>query len=233
MYSDKSFLVIIPARAGSKGLPGKNLKSLLGKPMIAYTIEEALKSRYISDVIISTDCVKIAKSAIEHGAKVPFLRPFFLATDNAKAIDTYIFTIDKLNSMFNNDVKDFVVLQPTSPLRTTEDIDGAIKLFIDKKADSVITYTEEHHPIKWHKYINKNGKFENIFEENISNRQDYKKSYYPNGAVFVFKYDLIKENKYYSENSYAYIMPRSRSVDVDTIDDFKYIEFLLKKRSEK
>ena len=226
-------IAIVPARSGSKGLPGKNLKSLLGKPMIVYTIEEALKSRYISDVIVSTDCVKIAKVAIEFGAKVPFLRPFFLATDNSKAIDTYIFTIDKLNSMFNYDIKDFIVLQPTSPLRITEDIDGAIKLFRNKKADSVVTYTEEHHPIKWHKYINEYGKLENIFEENISNRQNYKKSYYPNGAVFVFKHDLIKENKYYSKNSYAYIMPGNRSVDVDTIDDFKYIEFLLNKRNEK
>ena len=121
-----------------------------------------------------------------------------------------------------------MVLQPTSPLRKVEDIDGSIELFKGKNADSVISYTEEYHPIEWHKYITDEGKFENIFEERLINRQEIKKSYFPNGAVFVFDYELIKQGKYFSDNSYAYIMPRLRSVDVDTIEDFKYIEFLMK-----
>jgi len=221
-------IAIVPARGGSKGLPGKNTKDLLGKPMIAYTIEEALKSKYITDVIISTDCKEIEKIALIYGAKSHFLRPEELASDTAKAIDNYIFTIERLNTEFDYNIKDFIVLQPTSPLRIVEDIDGAIKLFKQKEADSVVSYTEEHHPIEWHKYITDESKFESIFEEKLLNRQDMKKSYFPNGAVFVFNYDLIKRNKYYSEKSYAYIMPRFRSVDVDTIEDFKYIEFLMK-----
>lgn len=221
-------IAIVPARGGSKGLPGKNIKDLLGKPMIAYTIEEALKSKYITEVIISTDCKEIEEVAIKYGAKSRFLRPEYLAGDSAKAIDNYIYTIDRLNKEFGYDIKDFVVLQPTSPLRTVEDIDGAIELFEDKNADSVVSYTEEHHPIEWHKYITEEGKFENIFEEKLLNRQEIKKSYFPNGAVFVFDYELIKQGKYYSDNSYAYIMPRFRSVDVDTIEDFKYIEFLMR-----
>ncbi len=225
-------IAIIPARGGSKGLPGKNIKKLLGKPMIAYTIEEALKSEYISDVIISTDCADIEKVAVTYGAKSLFLRPEHLASDSAKAIDNYIYTVERLNTEFNYKIEDFIVLQPTSPLRKVEDIDGAIKLFKDKNADSVISYTEEHHPVEWHKYITDEGKFENIFEEKLLNRQDIKPSYFPNGAVMVFKYDLIKENKYYSEKSFAYIMPRFRSIDVDTIEDFKYIEFLLKDTNE-
>lgn len=225
-------IAIIPARCGSKGLAGKNIKDLLGKPMIAYTIEEALKSKYITDVIISTDCEEIEAVALQHGAKSHFLRPDFLASDSAKAIDNYIYTIDRLNDEFGYEIENFVILQPTSPLRLTEDIDGAIELFNKKNADSVISYTEEHHPIEWHKYITGEGKFENIFEEKLLNRQDIKKSYFPNGAVFVFNYDLIKQNKYYSENSYAYIMPRFRSTDVDTIEDFKYIEFLMKANDE-
>jgi N-acylneuraminate cytidylyltransferase/CMP-N,N'-diacetyllegionaminic acid synthase len=221
-------IAIVPARGGSKGLPGKNIKELLGKPMIAYTIEEALKSKYITEVIISTDCIEIEEVAKKYGAKSPFLRPEHLATDSAKAIDNYIYTVDRLNNEFGYNIKDFAVLQPTSPLRTVEDIDGAIELFKDRKADSVVSYTEEHHPIEWHKYITKDGKFENIFEEKLLNRQEIKKSYFPNGAVFVFDYEMIKQGKYYSDNSYAYIMPRSRSVDVDTIEDFKYIEFLMR-----
>lgn len=225
-------IAIVPARGGSKGLPGKNIKNLLGKPMIAYTIEEALKSKYITEVIISTDCNEIEKVAIKYGAKSPFLRPEYLATDSAKAIDNYIYTIDRLNKEFAYDIKDFVLLQPTSPLRTVEDIDKSIELFKDKNADSVVSYTEEHHPIEWHKYITEDGKFENIFEEKLLNRQEIKKSYFPNGAVFVFDYRLIKQGKFYSDNSYAYIMPRNRSVDVDTIEDFKYIEFLMKGSNE-
>lgn len=225
-------IAIVPARGGSKGLPGKNIKDLLGKPMIAYTIEEALKSKYITEVIISTDCTEIEKVALEYGAKSYFLRPEELASDTAKAIDNYIFTIDRLNNEFGYEIENFVVLQPTSPLRTVEDIDGAIELFNNKNADSVVSYTEEHHPIEWHKYITEDGKFENIFEEKLLNRQEIKKSYFPNGAVFIFDYELIKQGKYYSDNSYAYIMPRFRSVDVDTIEDFKYIEFLMRDNNE-
>ena len=221
-------IAIIPARKGSKGLPGKNIKDLIGKPMIAYSIEEALKSKHITEVVISTDCKEIEEVAVKYGAKSPFLRPEHLATDNAKAIDNYIYIIDRINKEFGYDVKEFVVLQPTSPLRKVEDIDGSIELFKGKNADSVISYTEEHHPIEWHKYITDEGKFENIFEERLINRQEIKKSYFPNGAVFVFDYELIKQGKYFSDNSYAYIMPRLRSVDVDTIEDFKYIEFLMK-----
>lgn len=221
-------IAIIPARKGSKGLPGKNIKDLIGKPMIAYSIEEALKSKHITEVVISTDCKEIEEVAVQYGAKSPFLRPEYLATDNAKAIDNYIYVIDRINKEFGYDVKDFVVLQPTSPLRKVEDIDGSIELFKVKSADSVISYTEEHHPIEWHKYITDEGKFENIFEERLMNRQEIKKSYFPNGAVFVFDYEFIKQGKYFSDNSYAYIMPRFRSVDVDTIEDFKYIEFLMK-----
>jgi N-acylneuraminate cytidylyltransferase/CMP-N,N'-diacetyllegionaminic acid synthase len=221
-------IAIVPARGGSKGLPGKNIKYLLGKPMIAYTIEEALKSKYISEVIISTDSKEIEDIAVEYGAKSPFLRPEYLAGDNAKALDNYIYTIDRLNSKFDYKIEDFVVLQPTSPLRKVHDIDRAIELFKNKNADSVISYTEEDHPIEWHKYITVDGKFENIFEPKLLNRQEIKKSYYPNGAIFVFYYGLIQQGRYYSHESYAYIMPRFRSVDVDTLEDFKYVEFLMR-----
>lgn len=223
-------IAIVPARGGSKGLPGKNIKPLCGKPMIAYTIEEAKKSKYISEVIISTDSEEIEEIAIKYGAKSLFSRPKYLASDTAKAIDNYIYTVDRLNGEFGYAIKDFVVLQPTSPLRLAKDIDGAIELFKSKNADSVISYTEEQHPIEWHKYITDDGKFESIFEEKLLNRQEIKKSYYPNGAVYVFAYSLIKQKKYYSNDSYPYIMPQDRSVDIDTLEDFKYIEFLLREK---
>lgn len=225
-------IAIIPARSGSKGLKGKNTKILLGKPLIAYTIEAALKSKYISDVIISTDDQHIYDTALKYGAKKTFLRPVDLAQDDSLVIDTYIYTINKLNNEFGYNIKDFIVLQPTSPLRKYEDIDNAIALFHKNEADSVISYTEEYHPITWHKYIDKNGQFENIFPDTIKNRQENRPSYYPNGAIFIFKYSLIKNKQYYSDKSYGYLMSRESSIDIDTIQDFDYAEYLMGKYDE-
>ena len=211
-------IAIIPARSGSKGLPGKNIKSLCGKPMIAYTIESALKSKYITEVIISTDCKEIEKIALKYGAKSYFLRPNHLASNDAKAIDVYIYTIEKLINEYDYIINEFIVLQPTSPLRKVDDVNSAIDLFFGKKADSVISYTKENHPIEWHQYINLEGKFEKIFNNNkLLNRQESRESYYPNGAIFIFKYNLIKQNKYYNSNSYAFIMPIEKSIDRYTI----------------
>lgn len=221
-------IAIIPARGGSKGLPGKNIKNLNGKPLIAYTVEVALKSKYITDVIISTDDPEIYNIGLEYGAKDTFLRPSELAQDKSLAIDNYNYTLDRLEKDFDYEINSFVVLQPTSPLRTVDDVDGAIELFIEKKADSVISYCEEHHPIAWHKYLDSKGKLDNIFDNNVlRNRQDIRTSYYPNGAVYVFKSELIRSGQYYSNETYPYIMPRARSIDIDTQEDFEYAFFLM------
>lgn len=223
-------IAIIPARGGSKGLPGKNIRPLNGKPMIAYAIEAALASIHITEVIVSTDDPEIYKIALLYGAKDTFLRPKELASDSSLAIDNYIYTLDRLKQEYHYNIDNFIVLQPTSPLRTVEDIDSAITLFKSKNADSVISYCEEHHPISWHKYLKEDGKLENIFPDTLNNRQDVKPSYYPNGAIFIFSYDLIKSGCYYSDNTYPFLMPRNRSVDVDTLEDFEYIEFLIGKK---
>lgn len=224
-------IALIPARGGSKGLPNKNIKLLLSKPMIAYSIDAALKSKFISEVYVSTDCEKIAEIAIKHGAKVPFLRPKKLASDDARAIDTYNYMLTKWADM-GKKINDFIILQPTSPLRTSENIDEAIKLFKLKKADSVISYTKESHPITWHKKIDKDFKFINIFEENLDNRQVNETTYYPNGSIYIFNANLIRKGEYYSEKSFAYIMPKNKSIDIDYIEDFEYAEFLLQKKTK-
>ena len=223
-------IAIIPARGGSKGLPGKNVRPLNGKPLIAYAIEEALKAKHIDRVIISTDDEEIAKVAVQYGAELPFMRPAELASDTAQAIDNYIYTIGRLGEESKERIDAFVVLQPTSPLRIAEDIDGAVDLFLEKNADSVISYTPEAHPVSWHKYLDEEGRFVNIFDDNIQNRQANRVSYYPNGAVYVFRSSIIRERKYYTEKSYAYVMPRIRSVDIDFIEDFEYAEYLLNRR---
>ena len=158
-------IAIIPARGGSKGLPGKNIRPLNGKPLIAYAVEEGLKAKHIDRVIVSTEDEEIARIAVKYGAELPFMRPAELATDTAMAVDNYIYTINRLEKEGGKPIESFVVLQPTSPLRIAEDIDGAVDLFEQKSADSVVSYCREAHPVTWHKYLDEEGRFVNIFEE--------------------------------------------------------------------
>lgn len=215
-------LAIIPARGGSKGLPGKNTKELCGKPLIAYTIEEALKSDKIDRVIVSTDSGDIANIAIQYGADVPFLRPDELSGDHAKAIDNYLYTIERISAEENRAINEFIVLQPTSPLRKVEHIDAAIKCFYQNNANSVVSVKKAEHPPAWYKIIDQNGILDDyIYEKNDLNRQEYPQTYLPNGAIFIFKYDVLKQKKtYYTDKSYPYLMDEKSSIDIDTIYDF-------------
>lgn len=224
-------IAIIPARGGSKGLPGKNIMSLHGKPLIAYTIDCAAKARNIDRIIVSTDDAGIAEVARQYGAEVPFMRPDYLATDSAQAVDAYIYTVDRLAKENNQPVESFAVLLPTTPLRTSDDVDGAIELFFSRHADSVVSYTPESHPVRWHKYLKYDGTFEDIFDTTIENRQDLRLSYYPNGAVYVFRSSMLRKRIYYTSKSYAYVMPRCRSIDIDTLEDFQYVEFLMNSKN--
>lgn len=223
-------IAVIPARGGSKGLPGKNIKLLNGKPLIAYTIEAALKSKFIDRVIVSTDDKKIAEVAFKYGAEVPFLRPKELSEDNSKSIDNFIYTIDKLNK-YNNRIQSFIVLQPTSPLRKSKHIDEAISLFNKKDALSVISVVQSQIPLNWHKKILNSGVLVDYFENcvNNQNRQEGEKVYLPNGAIYIFNFLALKKNyNYYNEKTYPYIMNEVDSVDIDTLLDFKLAELLIK-----
>lgn len=220
-------IALIPARGGSKGLPGKNVRSLCGKPLIAHTIASARAAASVDRIVVSTDDPAIAEVAVAYGAEVPFLRPAELATDTAMAVDNYIYTIGRLEREWGMAIESFVVLQPTSPLRTGADIDGAVRLFEERRADSVVSYTPEAHPVRWHKYLDEDGRLVDIFEPSIANRQEYRTSYYPNGAIYVFRTEVIRVRKYYTDRSFAYVMPRCRSVDIDTLEDFRYAEFLM------
>ncbi len=220
-------IAIITARGGSKGLPRKNIKLFDGKPLIAYTIEAALNAKNISRVIISTDDDEIASVSKEFGAEVPFMRPDSLATDNATTLDVLKYTIQKLEDDEHISISDFVLLQPTSPLRNSKHIDEAIDLFNEKDAYSVISCCKEEHPIFWNKFVTEQGKFENIFDKDfIENRQNIRDTYRPNGAIYVFNKLVLTTGRYYESNTYAYIMDRHFSVDIDTILDFKYAELL-------
>lgn len=229
MFNNKSILAIIPARGGSKGLPRKNVKLLLGKPLIAWTIGQALRSRYLDKVIVSTEDKNIARISLEHGAEVPFIRPRTLATDTAKMIDVILhslYCLGKKGSVFDL----LVLLQPTSPLRTSLDIDTAIELFFLKKAKAIISVCEtEHHPF-WTNELTRGGCMKNFLKTRImdKNRQSLPAFYRLNGAIFLAYCDYIKENKnFFGERTYAYVMSRERSVDIDTGFDLKFAEYLL------
>ncbi len=224
-------LAIIPARGGSKGIPGKNIKPLCGKPLIAYTIEAAQAAHSIDRLILSTDDEEIAAVAQRYGVEIPFMRPNNLAKDNSLAIDNYIYTISRLNDENSKQYDEFMVLQPTSPFRTAIDINNAIKLFYEKDADSLISVCETPHSPLWSKKIDQIGRLSEYFDLNIrnNNRQDLEKAYIPNGAIFIFKLSVLKKiYSYYSDNTFAYAMPPERSVDIDNHLDWRFAEFLMR-----
>lgn len=223
-------IAIIPARGGSKGLPRKNIKTLCGKPLISYTIRAALESKYIEDVYVSTDDLEIAKISKSYGAKVPFMRPQELANDNSKAIDAYLYTMDKLINEFNVNDREFVVLLPTSPLRDSVEINNAVELFYKKQAKTVISVVESEHPVTWYKTVTSDGRLNDFLKgiDNSLNRQEVEKTYLPNGAIYIFDYKALKENySYYNYETYAYIMQKNKSIDIDTPLDFKIVEILM------
>jgi CMP-N,N'-diacetyllegionaminic acid synthase len=229
-------LALIPARGGSKGLPGKNIRPLLGKPLIAYSIQAALKAASVSRIIVSTDAEDIAEVARKYGAEVPFLRPAELANDTALALDNYVYTLNRVSSESGAKIEELIVLLPTAPLRDAADIDAAIALFRSKQADSVISYFEAPHPVQWYRFIDDAGVIRPVFPEGgrLANRQKEPLAYLPNGAIYIFKSDLlIKHQTYYSDRTFPYIMPAERSVDIDNLFDFELAEFLLTRRAKK
>ena len=234
MYKKNKILVLIPARGGSKGLPGKNIRPLLGKPLIAWLIEQALGSRYMDRLVVSTESSDIAAIARKHGADVPFLRPKELATDKASTIDAIIHAVNFFKQ--RGESFDYIaLLEPTSPLRNKGDIDRAIKRLIDHqdKADSLVSVGQVHmeHPAIVKK-INSQGVvpycpgFEKVFR-----RQDLNKAYFPYGVIYLSKLALLIETRtFYQKKTIPYFIERWQNYEVDDIVDFYCIEAIMKKK---
>ena len=226
MIKGKSVLAVIPARKGSKGLPGKNILTLVNKPLIAWTIEAASDSKYIDRIILSTDSKEIVHVAKQYNCEVPFIRPEKLATDKASGNDVVLHAIEKIG--YNYDI--VVMLQPTSPLRKTEHIDDALEVKVREKVPALVSVCASFKPLHWHHTIESNGILKPFFpKENISsNRQYLPTTYIPNGALFIAETDFFKvEKTFYSDNTFAYIMAPKRSIDIDSDLDFKLAELLL------
>jgi len=222
-------LAIIPAKKRSKRLKNKNIKLLAGKPLISHTIEAAKKSKKITRIIVSTDCPKIAEIAKEYGAEVPFLRPKKLAndkTDNpAGLIKVCKQVINFILKKENNNISSFIILQPTSPLRLTKDIDKAVEFFIRKKADAVFSFSKAK-PLNWHFHLNRNGNFIQVKKGSKISINNY----LLNGAIFIYKTNFINKKINYNKKCFPFLMSKKRSIDIDNIDDFKYAEYLISKK---
>lgn len=245
MYKDKKIIAIIPARGGSKGLPGKNIKPLLGKPLIGWTIEQAKACEYIDEIFVSTDSSEIAGVAEQFGVSVPSLRPAELAADTSSSIDVITYTIDLLENpatQCGEKGKKFdilVLLEATSPLRDTEDINSAIRILVEtEEAESIvgICRIENVHPdflmYKDQKnFIKPYGKNEFVFKR----RQDLDNLYFFEGSLYIsYIKALVNKRSFYHEKTLGYEVPKYKSFEVDDIVDFKIIEALMaaKKNNE-
>lgn len=229
-------IAIIPARGGSKGLPGKNIKELDGIPLIAHTIRAALESKYIDRVIVTTDSDEIADVAKRYGAEVPFRRPDELSSDTALAVDVYIHAVEYIMNEQKTLIEKFMVLLPTAPLRTANHIDSAIEFFEDKRARTLISVKEAETPITWYMDKNSDDRIRNAgfgAGNAVTNRQVNSKYYIPNGAIYILDYSLLKnERTYYCDDTVGFEMSAQESVDIDTMVDFKFAEMLLKENNK-
>lgn len=226
----EKILAFIPARGGSKGVKNKNIKEIGGKPLIYYTIKAAQESNLFEDIIVSTDSQIIADIARKCGAYVPFIRPSHLAKDESEVIDSIQHCIEFMSEKFNKKYDVVINLQPTSPLRTHQHIMDGYNEFSKNKADFVVSVCECDHSPLWSNTLDKSLSMDNFIPIDIryKRRQELPIYYRVNGALYIGRVSNVLENRgFYGENSYAYIMNKECSVDIDTEFDFKIAELII------
>lgn len=222
-------IAVIPARSGSKGLPDKNIKEMRGKPLLAYSIEAAKEAGIFAEIMVSTDSERYADIAKEYGASVPFLRSKKLSGDQASSWDVVREILENYHTI-GEDFETICLLQPTSPLRTGKDIQKAYSLFGEKHADSVISVCEMEHSPLWSNVIPEDLSMDNFIPRQVKDkpRQMLEQYYRINGAIYIAKCHQVMRKQDIYRNSYAYIMPVERSVDIDTELDFIMAESIIK-----
>lgn len=231
MIDGKKILALIPARGGSKGLPGKNIRPLCGRPMIAWTIEKARKSRYLDLVLVSTDSEEIAAIAREWGASAPFLRPPELSGDAAHSLDAVVHALDQLKAT-GQEYEWLVLLEPTSPLREDGDIDNMLERLAAKQDqwDAIVSVGE----VKEHPAIVKKIENECIVPfvaaaKTTYRRQDNEEAFFPYGVAYIVKIaTLLSERTFYPERCGYYRIKRYQNYEVDDLHDFVCIEGIMK-----
>ena len=226
MYKGKRILGLIPARGGSKGIPRKNIIDLHGKPLISYTIEAGIKSKYLDYILVSTDDEEIASVSRKYGAQVPFMRPAELASDTAKTIDAVLHAIKNLQ-MIGDIFDTLVLLQPTQPLRTTEDIDEAIERYMEFGCKPLVSVSEVNdHPILV-RTISGNKLAPLLNVSSTCRRQDMPLYYCVNGCIYINEINQINETTSFNDNIIPFVMKKSHSVDIDELSDLVIAEYYL------
>ena len=227
---------LITARGGSKSIPQKNIRMLAGKPLIAWTIDAARRSKEFSRIIVSTDDAKIVEVAIEWGAEVPFIRPAELARDDSSSISAVLHAIHWLEEKEGFCPEYIMQLQPTSPLRTAEDISGAIQLAKDRHAVAIVSVCEAaRHPYLCKRILD-DGTLADFVKTDINyvRRQDFPPAYALNGAIYLNQRgSLLRDQTDLPEGTVAYVMPQERSVDIDTPWDWHLTELILKELGDR
>jgi N-acylneuraminate cytidylyltransferase/CMP-N,N'-diacetyllegionaminic acid synthase len=216
---------LIPARGGSKGIPRKNIKLIAGKPLIVWTIEAALRSSLLDAVVVSTDDPEIAEVARQAGAQVPFMRPSELAQDQTSGLDPVLHALDQLPQYDS-----VLLLQPTSPLRNTDDIDACLCLAMRQNAHSVVSVSEaDTHPYWTYRLTKDQALSRFVDAEPIARRQDRPQAFELNGALYFADANWLRSSgSLVGTETLAYVMAKERSVDLDTPLDWKLAELLLK-----
>lgn len=228
MYNGKKIVAIIPARSGSKGLKDKNIKLLNGKPLLAYTIEAALNSDVFDYILFTSDSKEYCEIAKKYGAQTPFLRPDSLSSDTSSSADVILHGLEELEAL-GHSFDYFMMLQPTSPLRRSEDIVNAVDLLIGKCANSIVSVCKEKHPPLWSNVLDETYSMDNFLRTDAIRRQDINSFYRLNGAIYLSDIEYYKEhNNFYHQNSYAYVMDEKHSVDIDEVFDFIFAECVMK-----
>jgi len=224
-----NIVAIIPARGGSKGIPKKNIKILANKPLIAYTIEQALKSKYIDRTIVSTDDKEIADISKYYGAEIPFMRPDSLSGDDVSTIDVLLHALDWLVNCEKYTFDILVLLHTTAPLRAVKDIDTCIEMLLTEKADNIISVTEAHrNPYFNMVEVDKQGRVKLAKKGAFITRQSTPKVYDLNASIYVWWKDLFKKKRsLLLTGTKLYLMPKERSIDIDDEIDFKIAELFL------
>lgn len=219
-------LALIPARGGSKGVPRKNVRDLGGKPLIAWTIDAARQSAYVDDVVVSSDDAEIIAVAQRYGAQAPFVRPPELASDTADSLSVVRHALTTLPGPYDL----VLLLQPTSPLRNTADIDGALTAYVSAQAKTCVSLCEVDKSPWWMMTLGADGRLQKLLSDQAmpTRRQDAPPVYALNGALYIApSTSLLAGEGFVGDDTLPWVMPKERSVDIDTEMDLKFLNFCL------
>lgn len=225
----KTSICIVPARGNSKRLPNKNITDLNGFPLISYSLKAIKESNIFDRVVVSTDSEKIKKVAERYGVDVPYLRPKYLSTDKSLVEDS-IFHMLKWIEKKDKKYDYVCVVQCSTPMIVADDFYNVVVLLNKRKAKMIVSVSKTPCNINWVRKLEKDLSMKNFFNVCKTNCQQFEETYILNGAIYMGEWDIFYNKKnYYTKNTFAYIMPRERSYDIDDIDDLKLVEFFLKK----